>query len=378
MGKAEKSKVHTAVLLPWLKLGNDLEMGKYQFLTWPRVDNGFGEFADSLNSICGMYKYVDGRVERPQTIMIDMSLAPFERIEGQERQAFQEAVTLLTTALIGENEFFRGFGNYVNFSLTELHFQNFSIGEDWIAFKSYKRDGHTSDMGYTFGEITVSTPPGCRTRTGCVGINQAWLDTLGNTLEKNTSLDQLVIEASNLFCQANTDSPNVLQTTEVVMLANAFDRLFPNANGRYELSDAISTELDKWIVINMKGSRRMADKQIVPTQIDSRCTEEWNIIRSWILELYILRNYYVHGLDTTQHRWVWTPNEHLLMGAYIFPLLLKVLMSKEKEYKLGEEDVYKLLAIDDLLDLNEFYDRENRRSPWIEKLYEVRQSTPLE
>lgn len=210
-------------------------MGKYQFLRWPRDDDKFSEFVKSLNSICGMYKYIDGRVETPQTIMMDTSLAPFERIEGRERQAFQEAVILLTTALIGENEFY-SFGNYVNFSLAELHFQNFSIGNNFVAFTSYKRDGYTSDMGYEFSDITVSTPPGCRTRTGCREIEQTWLDTLGDIVEKETSLDRLIVEASNLFCQANTDSPNVLQPTEVVMLANAFDRLFPSANGRYQLS----------------------------------------------------------------------------------------------------------------------------------------------
>jgi len=158
MSKA--SKVYTAVLLPWLKIGCDLEMGKYLFLRWPRKDNQFGEFVESLDNICGMYKYIDGSVENPQTIMIDKSRPLFERIGGEERQAFQEAITLLTTVLIGENEFFSNLGNYVNSSLTEIHFQNFGLGDYWVAFTSYKRDGSTSDAGYKFNEITISTPAG--------------------------------------------------------------------------------------------------------------------------------------------------------------------------------------------------------------------------
>ena len=170
-------------------------MGKYLLLRWPREDDRFGVFVKSLDSICGMYKYVNGSVEKPQTIMIDKSRSTFERVEGEERQAFQEAVALLTVALIGENEFFSNFGNYVNSSLTELHFQNFSLVEDWVAFTSYKRDGSISDMGYKFNEITISTQQGCRMRTGCKKVEQAWLDTLGKVLEKNTSLDRLIIEA---------------------------------------------------------------------------------------------------------------------------------------------------------------------------------------
>lgn len=376
MGKSKK--VHTVVLLPWLKLGTDLEMGKYQFLLWPRKDNKFGEFAESLNSICGMYKYLNGRVESPQAIMIDKSRDLFERVEGQERQAFQEAVTLLTTALIGENEFFSGVGNYVNSSLTELHFQNFSIGEDWVAFTSYRRDGSTSDMGYKFDEITVSAPPGCRIHTGCRKVEKAWLDTLGKTLEKSKPLDRLVIEASDLFRQANTDSPNVLQTTEVVMLANAFDRLFSSANGRYQLSEAISKELKNWINIKVEDSKRLTARQIVPSQLNSRCSGEWDIVQFWIFELYILRNSYVHGHDITQHKWGWISNEHLIMGAYVFPLLLKVLMSKAGRYELSGEDKYKLLAIDDLLDLNEFQGRRNRKNLWRETLSKIRFNTSFE
>ena len=372
------SEVYTAVLLPWLKLGCDLEMGKYLFLRWPREDNQFGEFVKSLDSICGMYKYVDGSVENPQTIMIDKSRPLFERVEGEERQAFQEAVVLLTVALIGENEFFSSFGNYVNSSLTELHFQNFSLGEDWVAFTSYKRDGSVSDMGYKFNEITVSTPPGCRTQTGCKKVEQAWLNTLGKVLDKNTSLDRLIIEASDLFRQANTDSPSVLRTTEVVMLANAFDRLFPSTNGRYQLSEAVSKEFKDWVSIRAEDSKKLAARHIVPSQLDPKCSGGWDIVSFWIFELYVLRNCYVHGNDIAQNKWGWTSAEHLLIGDYVFPLLLKVLVAKERRYELDKEDKYKLFAIDDLLDLNEFYDRENGKNLWRETLNKIRLNTHFE
>ena len=69
---------------------------------------------------------------------------------------------------------------------------------------------------------------------------------------------------------------------------------------------------------------------------------------------------------------VWTPAEHLLMGAYIFPLLLKILISRTNGYKLPKEDIYKLTAIDDLLDLNEFYDRKNRKNLWQDALINER------
>jgi hypothetical protein len=53
-------------------------------------------------------------------------------------------------------------------------------------------------------------------------------------------------------------------------------------------------------------------------------------------------------------------------------------MSKERRYELGEEDKHKLLTIDDLLDLNEFYNEENRKNLWREMLSKVRFNTCFE
>lgn len=369
---SSKKEVHTLVLLPWLKLGQDLQLGKYRFLTWPRNDSKIdSKFNDSLNNICSMYKFIDGQQEAPQTIMVDSSKEYFTRIEGEERKAYVEAVILLTMCLIGENQYF-SLGNYVNSSLTEVHFQNFSIGEDWVAFTSRKRDGSTSDMGYRFKEIAITTPPGCRGHTGCMGITSEWLDSLGSVLSKNSPLDRLIIEASVLFGQANTDSPNVLDTTEVVALANAFDRLYPSNNGRYKLSGKVSEVLECWQTINIRDSKRLLEKEVDLFKIDSKVKDDWKLTRYWMYELYSLRNDYVHGNDVGRHKWGWDASEHLLMGSYIFPLLIKVLLANEGRYKLTGEDECKLVTIDDLLDLPKYYDRSTRTSLWRKTISEQR------
>lgn len=144
------------------------------------------------------------------------------------------------------------------------------------------------------------------------------------------------------------------------------------------MSEAISKELKNWVNIKVEDSNRLAARQIEPSQLDSKCLGEWDIVQFWIYELYVLRNSYVHGSDVTQRKWGWTSQEHLLMGAYVFPLLLKVLMSKERKYELGKEDKYKLLAIDDLLDLNEFYNKKERKSLWTETLSKIRFNTSFE
>lgn len=365
-------KVCTLVLLPWLKIGEDLQLGNYRFLRWPRGDSEIDpRFNKSLNDISSMYKYVNGRVESPQTIMIDSSRECFIRIEGEERRPYVEAAVLLTMCLIGENQYFSR-GNYINSSLTEVHFQNFSLGEDFVAFTSQKRNGSVSDMGYKFKEITITTPPGCRVHTGCSSLSSEWLESLGSVLSKNTHLDRLIIEASDLFGQANTDSPNVLISTEIVAMANAFDRLFPKYDGRYKLSEKVSKILDRWQAVSTRNSNRLSEKGVDFSKIDRRVNDDWKLIRYWMYELYCFRNYYVHGNDLSRHKWSWDANEHLLMGSYIFPLLIKVLLANEGKYELTEEDEFKLVTIDDLLDLPKYYDRSTRKSLWRETIRKER------
>ena len=349
-----------------------MKLGNYRFLIWPRNDSEIDpKFNKSLNDICSMYKYIDGRVESPQTIMVDSSREYFTRIEGEERRAYAEAANLLTMCLIGENQYF-SHGNYINSSLTEVHFQNFSLGEDLVAFTSQKRDGPVSDMGYKFKDITITTPPGCRVHTGCSNVPAKWLQSLGSVLGKNTPLDRLIIEASDLFRQANTDSPTVLRSTEIVALANAFDRLFPNHNGRRELSKKISKILGRWQTIRVQNSKRLSQKSVELSKIDSNVNEDWKLVRYWMYELYCLRNDYVHGNDVSRRKWGWEANEHLLMGAYILPFLIKVLLADDGRYELSEDDAIKLIAIDDLLDLTTYYDREANRNVWRVTIFEQR------
>jgi len=370
-----KKEVYTLALLPWLKLGEDLELGTYRFLRWPRDDSEIAvEFRESINSICNMYKYISGETEQPQTIMIDTSKALFCRSDEKERQQYVEAVTLLTMALIGENQYFHH-GNYVNSSMTEIHFQNFSLGEDWVAFTSRKRDGNSTDMGYTFDKVIISTPTACRIHTGCNSISGEWLKSLETVLSKSTPLDRLIIEASSLFTQANTDSPSVMISTEVITLANAFERLL-EAERRLKISEKLSSVLSPWQNIKVKDSNLLKSKKITASKIYPKKgyedIEQWWLLRLWMLENYILRCDYIHGNDVDSKVWVWHPLQHLLLGAHIFPLTVKVLLANETRYKLNEEDNRKLHAIDNLLELAVYYDRRTNTNHWRKTIFEQR------
>ena len=118
--------------------------------------------------------------------------------------------------------------------------------------------------------------------------------------------------------------------------------------------------LGEWSSIPAKDAERIKRNQV-------SLNEErniWPLVRYWVWELYRLRNDYVHGNDISKRSWAWNPSDHLLLGAYVFPLLTKTILAADKKYILSNVDQGKLLAIDGLLDMIIYSDKATNMSFW--------------
>lgn len=74
-----------------------------------------------------------------------------------------------------------------------------------------------------------------------------------------------------------------------------------------------------------------------------------SIAEVWIRDFFRHRGNLSHGRRTTMHPALWTAREHLLLGAYAFPLLVKCLLARQGRYELSVEercdvDVFEELA----------------------------------
>ena len=58
----------------------------------------------------------------------------------------------------------------------------------------------------------------------------------------------------------------------------------------------------------------------------------------WLRDFYQLRSDYAHGRRISGRPRIWNPDEHLLIGSYCFPLLLKSFLANRDYYVLAEED----------------------------------------
>ena len=70
---------------------------------------------------------------------------------------------------------------------------------------------------------------------------------------------------------------------------------------------------------------------------------------TWLKDFYQLRNDYAHGKRASGRPRIWNPQEHLLLGAYCFPLLIKILL-RDKYYNLSEDDADDIELFEQLIE----------------------------
>ena len=95
---------------------------------------------------------------------------------------------------------------------------------------------------------------------------------------------------------------------------------------------------------------------------------KWCVHRKWIEELYDVRSKSVHEGTSIGRSWGWEPAEHLIMAAWVFPLVVKLLLERDGHYTLSERDEDHCLTVDKLLTVTDWHKEEDdkRRSRWQE------------
>ena len=63
-----------------------------------------------------------------------------------------------------------------------------------------------------------------------------------------------------------------------------------------------------------------------------------DLVRNWAYEFYRLRNDFAHGKMRSRQPRAWNAACHLLLGAIVFPVLVKNLLSQEGIYRMTRND----------------------------------------
>lgn len=143
------------------------------------------------------------------------------------------------------------------------------------------------------------------------------------------------------FLMANSDSPDVPLDAESIATYSALERLVDASHSRPDFLRRVESCLavvddDLWA------------KQLRAELMAERAPRD--VVSDWLKALYNLRGNAAHGYRVTKLKGsAWEQNEHLLAGAFVYPLALKCKLHEAGFYQLTPEDIAHIVGLDLLL-----------------------------
>jgi hypothetical protein len=347
---------NTIGFLPWLTVAGDITLGQFQFIPFKVPDGSINpqlkEIEAVLNEIISSYVDLQLRVVRNFTVVVRPGKERSWDVANENVETIQRAVSLLCLCAMAKNDYFQQvLPKYANATNFQPYFQSFTQPIEHISLRARRRDGGTLIAGHKHGEVKFVVPLQCESLRE-THVDSQLVDGLNLANVGGSALTRRLIPAMSFFGLANTDADGMLSEAEVVLMGSAFEQLL-EAESAIDLSRKLGDIFQDYgsvLVRDAIDSRRgiLIDPDYADAQL------EWFVHRKWIQELHQLRSYYVHGEDYLSREWGWSPKEHLAIGAFLFPLVVKLFLQSEGFYELNECDELRYIAIDRLLVANDW------------------------
>lgn len=148
------------------------------------------------------------------------------------------------------------------------------------------------------------------------------------------------------FLMANSDSPDVPLDAESIATYAALERLL---DADQDLKDCEKKLLACLAVPDGHEWSGELRAELLPER------EPRDAVGPWLKGLYVLRGNAGHGYPVTKLKSAtWEQHEHLLAGAFVYPLALKCKLQQAGFYKLTAQDVVHIVGLDLLLESRPF------------------------
>lgn len=338
-----KANQRCVALMPFLRLKHGYTIAGVEFLP----------LRDESGAVPQVLESAAASVDRILSGYVDHQGKPFTNcvvatlpgkgwnLADDDSSSVGQAASLLFLASWASNQYFpRYAGPYVNSTNFRVVWQRFTgPSPTSIAVRARRRDGSQWTGGYQHGELTFNLPIHCSIRD-YADVDDDFLNALDDADAGQARTIDRLRTALPFVLLANTDDEVMLELSEAILMASAFEQLLGSKDGKYRLSKIFGdlfAQFGRALVSDACATRRQ-DTDL-----------EWWIHRKWIKELYELRNKAAHQGTDTSRMWGWNSFEHLVMAAHVFPLTVKLLLVQDGYYQLSDDDRIGCLAVDRLL-----------------------------
>lgn len=346
------------VFFPWVSIEEPLHAGPLRLLPYERGrlpgDTDFVEQSD-LDLIFGAY------ANRPRKAVGRATLLEYGDWRSGMDSTNLHALIFRARAYVGvaalaKRRLFVGHFGYCNFDTYALVIQSIAPGlADHFSFTSRRRDTGTRHR-WSSKDFAFFRPNHVDTHA------KANLDVPLLTALLSLGKSYLYIaNAIQEFDFANTDSLDVAEHIEMVMMKSAFESLL-----------RIGTKADQFV----SALRKTLDGSIETKGADGPLADRWRArwktartpIEAWARDFCDVRGAAAHGGQRSPDRFVWDQKQHLAFASTFFPVLLKKHLADETDFRMGDYDVEILKRIERFLMFDPLTPEgleDPARHPWI-------------
>lgn len=344
---------------PWLRLREHPTVGPYELLPYSRGDEPAGEgtaLQATLDTI--LEPYIAARADPidDATLICYGGRDLTAQLTEEERTCMFEFSELLAFAGLAARKYFRH--AYWNRDQFRFVIQSFARADGGAWIHTRRRDGGTRSY-WPHEHYTVARP--VHVGTEAVVLDHALLRALLDLQDADDWTRYR--EAIETFNLANTDSADLREEVELVLINGAFERLFDLDRGREaELADAFRTCVSPSTDVAFSDCERFAGRPDAADRVGARAS----LRDAWIRDFFRVRNNLAHGRRESVYPALWNLREHLLLACFIFPVAFKATLEQEGRYELSDDDRCYIDAFEALACADHFTEsaRDGAVFPW--------------
>lgn len=317
----QESKV--LMFMPWCPIEKEYSAGEYQLVPFDLRKHHTGESAE-IRKLLKPYRTIKNE-QLTRVGLIQVGDGPITRHlnDSEVKRAFDFAEYACFCSLCERTAY--AHSSKVNRDCFTLYAQGFKE-VNRIVLRSRRLGGTSLDMRET-NELFISSPIHCDLSDE-ITLN----DKLLVPLVENYMENEIWLNAIECFNRANTDSSDMPEYFEFVLLAGAFDRIL--SSGQNLRSEKLAIEFANRFQPFMKFQPLVKFQPLTKLKI-----------KEWFLKFLQTRHGPAHG-DLSREDLHSSEGWQILVTAKLaFPILLKIILSNEGQYELSDNDVSNILCL---------------------------------